>query len=171
MTRNSAFLSVLWAARLLIVFGLILPVQLYAHGALIELTHTAGIAIQARYDTGQPMAEAQVSIFAPDNPAKPWATGQTDTEGRFAFVPDPTIPGTWAVQARQAGHGAMAHIRVGDVPEAAATEGSDLLGNTTAFPPSPQSLTTLQRILVIASVVWGCLGTALFFSRGRTGLR
>lgn len=132
--------------------GLHAPSSLYAHGAVIEYSQTAGIALQAKYDIGQPMPEAQVAVYAPDNPAKPWLTGTSDEQGRFSFVPDPAKPGTWSVQARLAGHGAMVHILIKDGEPA-----QTML----------QGYTAGQRALMAASVVWGCLGTALYFRHRR----
>ena len=128
-----------------------IPVPLFAHGALLEYTHTTGITAQARYDTGQVMAGAQVTIYAPDNPARPWLTGICDAEGRFSFVPDPDLPGIWSVQARLAGHGAMVHMTIN--PD----KSERTLGQ--------QGSTVGQRALMAVSVLWGCIGTALYFSR------
>jgi nickel transport protein len=139
------------------VIGLHAPAPLHAHGALIDYTVARSIVVHARYDNGQPMSEAQITVFAPDNPAKAWLTGITDQEGLFSFVPDPSIPGTWAVQARQAGHGAMVHITIdasGDAQQAMRDQGPGATG--------------LQRGLMAAAIVWGFIGTALFFSRRRT---
>lgn len=133
--------------------GLHAPSSLYAHGAVIEYSQTTGIALQAKYDTGQPMPKAQVAVYAPDNPAKPWLTGTSDEQGRFRFVPDPAKPGTWSVQARLAGHGAMVHILIKDGEPAKTTLAATDTG---------------QRGLMAASVVWGCIGTALYFKRRRS---
>ena len=122
------------------------------HGAFVDVTETRAVAIDVRYDTDEPMTEAQVSVFAPDDPARPWRVGQTDAAGRFAFVPDDRA-GRWAIQVRQAGHGAMGYVEVGVAAgitlTSAATAGAD----------------PLQRLLMVASVVWGCIGTALYFRR------
>jgi len=149
--------TVLRSLPLLIAFWVI-PSQLQAHGALIQWHQAPSIVIQAKYDTGRPMAEAQVTVFAPDNPASPWLSGKTDAAGRFHFMPDPAIPGTWAVQARQAGHGAMVHI-----PVSADMDDHSALSS----PGSSSTTTSLQRVLMIGSVIWGCMGTALFFWHGR----
>ncbi|MBM9536075.1 carboxypeptidase-like regulatory domain-containing protein [Desulfobulbus alkaliphilus] len=134
--------------------SLSLPVPLLAHGALLKYTHTAAITVQAVYDTGQSMTGAQITVYAPDNPARPWLTGISDAEGRFSFVPDPDLPGTWSVRARHAGHGAMVHIPINpEQPEHSLRK---------------QGYTAGQRALMAASVVWGCIGTALYFSRRRT---
>jgi nickel transport protein len=111
------------------------------------------VQIQATFDTGEPMAGGQVTVYAPDDPSTPWLTGVCDEEGRFVFAPDPGKPGTWDVQVRQAGHGDMVHI---EIDEGTATS-------------SGGGLSTSQILLMAASVAWGCIGTALFFSRGRGG--
>ncbi|WP_092116605.1 hypothetical protein [Desulfonatronum thiosulfatophilum] len=133
----------------------------------MKFTPAPGIVVHAKYDNGQPMSEAQITVYAPDNPARPWLVGQADPEGRFAFVPDPAIPGTWAVQARQAGHGAIIHISTdetrSDIP--------DPMVNTTTpqFNQTSQGITPIQKGLMAGAIVWGCVGTALFFScRRRT---
>jgi len=131
----------------LLVLGLATPS--YAHGAKIEYTLNMTVEIQATYDNGDPMDEAQVTVYAPDDPSTPWLTGTCDKEGRFTFTPDTSMPGTWDVQVRKAGHGDMVHIPVG---EQGATSGS------TGYTP-------LQYLLMGATTVWGFVGTALFFSR------
>ncbi|MBK8988752.1 MAG: carboxypeptidase regulatory-like domain-containing protein [Chloroflexi bacterium] len=119
-----------------------------AHGAKIEYSLDTVIQIQARYDSGEPMGGGQVVVYAPNDPATPWLTGVADENGRFTFTPDPALPGTWDVQVRQAGHGDIIHIPVGGGSQAAAA-----------------GYTTPQIILMSASVVWGMVGTALYFSR------
>jgi nickel transport protein len=147
-----------------------------AHGAHIDHEMTRAIAIRATYDSGEPMAEAQVVIYAPADPTTPWQTGMTDTNGRFVFVPDMTQSGNWDVQVRQAGHGNIVSIPVE----------SEVLGATSAASASPEStedhadndnremppatqssgsITPAQQGLMVLSVLWGCVGTALFFSR------
>lgn len=125
----------------------------FAHGVLAGYTETSGVKITAVYDSGEPMSGGQVMVFAPDNPAKAWLRETLDDQGEFSFVPDNTIPGTWSVQVRQAGHGAMIHIPVED------TETSE------SIHLSPRQFTTLQLALMIGCVSWGFLGTALFFKR------
>jgi len=123
----------------------------WAHGAKIEYTVNMTVEIVATYDTGSPMAGGQVTVYAPDDPATPWLEGVCDEEGRFVFTPDPTKPGTWDVQVRQAGHGDMVHIPIG---EGVATTGGG------GYP-------TFQIVLMSACVIWGFVGTALFFLRNR----
>lgn len=127
-----------------------------AHGAMMEGSVVPGIAVQAAYDSGEPMARAQITVYAPSDPMKPWLTGVSDDEGRFAFVPDQQDHGVWAVQARQAGHGAIVHVTTGP-------PGAD----AGAVAARQAGLDPMQRAIAAGAVVWGFIGTALFFRRGR----
>lgn len=128
----------------------------FGHGAFLDATVVTAVEIQARYDTGEPMVAAQVSIFAPDDPVQPWKVGTTDSQGRYSFVPDARL-GRWAIQARQAGHGAMGYVEIRD----------DMTTVTAGGTGYSQGSDTLQRLLMGASIVWGCIGTALYFRRPR----
>ncbi len=128
-------------------------VDIHAHGVAAGYSNVPGIEISAGYDTGQPMSGGQVVVYAPDNPAEPWMTGLLDEEGRFGFVPDYSLPGTWSVQVRQAGHGAMIHIPVQE-------QGID---DSRTDPAS--AFTGLQLAVMAGCVVWGFIGTAMFFTR------
>jgi nickel transport protein len=123
-----------------------------AHGARVEYTIGTVVEIEATYDSGEPMAGGQVTVYAPDDLTAPWLTGICDDEGRFSFAPDPGKPGTYDVQVRQAGHGDIVHIPI--------SEGAAISGGS--------SFTVPQIVLMAASVGWGFVGTALFFSRRRT---
>ena len=131
---------------------LLLPLTVYAHGASIEYTVDMTVEIYATYDSGEPMAGAQVIVYAPDNPTTPWLTGVCDDEGRFSFTPDTTSTGTWDVQVRLAGHGGMIHIPVG--------EGTVGTGGTGGY-------SVAQIVVMAVCVIWGIAGTALYFMRKR----
>ena len=135
---------------LFLIAMLLSPTMISAHGAKIEYTIATSIEIVAKYDSGEPMAEAQVTIYAPDNPSTPWLTGTCDEEGRFTFAPDKSILGSWAIQVRQASHGDMIHI---EIAEGAVTGGSS------------SDYSTLQIIIMSVCVTWGIIGTALYFHR------
>ncbi|MDO5652642.1 MAG: hypothetical protein Q4G39_00845 [Brachymonas sp.] len=147
------------------VLGL-LPTGAQAHGAKLDykMEMAPKIALQAKYDAGDPMTMAQVTVYAPNDPGKPWLTGKTDAQGRFAFSPDTSIPGEWAIQAREAGHGSMIHIMIGDSADPAVAGASAASQAAVAAQSSaPQS--PMQRWMMGASVIWGFVGTGLFFSR------
>lgn len=141
---------------------LLAPASVQAHGVTIEhsLAQTLTLSLTATYDSGEPMAGAQVTVYAPDEPATPWQTGTCDEAGRYQFAPDATLPGTWEIQVRQAGHGKTIYVEVGAAATTPSTAG--LLMSS-----SDQPYNLLQRLLMGGAVVWGCIGTALFFARRR----
>lgn len=126
--------------------------SILAHGVDLEYSALNAIQVTATYDTGTPLADAQVAVFAPGNPAEPWLTGTTDSEGHFLFVPDPEIPGLWEVQVRLAGHGGLIRVAV--------EEGQYI-------PSAPAGLSGVQKALMTGAIIWGLIGTALYFSRRR----
>ncbi|NJO73839.1 MAG: carboxypeptidase regulatory-like domain-containing protein [Leptolyngbyaceae cyanobacterium RM1_406_9] len=148
-------------------------VRAIAHGVEINYQATEAIALQANYDSGEPMAEAQVSVYSPEDPSTPWLTGTADASGRFVFAPDPSIPGNWEVQVRQAGHGEILNIPVGGEegvlatsadgsrePGASATDGES---DSQIVSSTGDNLSLPQKGLMAVSVIWGFVGTALFF--------
>lgn len=132
----------------------------FAHG--VSLTSTASqalvVEIDAAYDNGDPMVAAQVMVYAPNDPSQPWMTATTDEQGQFVFVPDQALPGTWEVTVRQSGHGGTTYVEVSDNPEARVA--TQVAGTGTSY-------SSFQWVLMGASVVWGFVGTALYFSKGK----
>ncbi len=170
------------------VLGLTKPA--IAHGIVLRHQQTQAIQISASYDSGEPMANAQVIVFSPKNPSTPFLTSTADSQGKFAFVPDQS--GTWQVQVRQAGHGDILIVNVAPTPvaqsaaesapspapdtalDAAAPKAEATATAIAASPTTPDlspsnrsGLSPLQHAVILGSVVWGCLGTALFFKRGK----
>ncbi|WP_211163347.1 hypothetical protein [Azoarcus taiwanensis] len=159
--------GLMWAvgARRVLITGAAAAVcaatgQAFAHAAYIQLSPARGVEVRAAYDSGEPMVSAQVRIYAPDAPARVWLQGLTDESGVYRFVPDPAIDGAWAVQVRQAGHGAMGEIRLEPTSVPAAEAALPL--STSATGPDP-----LQKALMAAAIIWGFIGTALYFKRPR----
>lgn len=151
-----------------------LPTKTLAHGTKINYQNTEAIVINAAYDTGKPMKKAQISVYAPDNPSQPWLTGTTDSEGRFLFQPDSAKSGNWEVKVRHLGHGGVIRVPVTSTAQPVETQQTQPTASQTSSTPEqvvrvPESdnleqHTPLQRGLMIASIIWGCVGTALFFS-------
>lgn len=146
----------------------------HAHGVNITYQETQAIALEARYEGGQPMSGAQVAVFSPADPQTPWLRGTADESGRFIFAPDPAQPGNWEVQVRQAGHGEILVIPIGGDGAMGTAESAAPATRAPATSPSATNssisrsssgLTPIQRFIMAASVIWGCVGTALFFSR------
>jgi nickel transport protein len=178
--------------------GLGWQAQALAHGVMIDYATTQAIEITALYDTGEPMANAQVVVYAPNDPSTPWMTGSTTESGSFTFSPDPTQSGNWEVAVRQAGHGEILSIpfepeasatqpQDSSQPSAARSTGESSTGESstgenglTADAPNTRTesaqvgqartsagLSPMQRALMAGSAIWGFVGTALFFMRGK----
>jgi nickel transport protein len=131
-----------------------------AHGVVLEHRQVGSVEVLAQYDTGEPMANAQVIVYAPDEPNEAWQQGTTDDQ----------------VMVRQAGHGGIITVPVspemadGAPPPASegATTDSETAGSVPNSVISPgTNLSPVQRGITIGSVIWGFIGTALFFARGK----
>ncbi len=147
-----------------------------AHGVKIESQKVESIALQANYESGEPMAEAQVLVYSPDNPSQPWLTGNTDDKGKFMFTPDGDRPGNWEVVVRQAGHGSMVTVPVEAKNEVKtivkdgldAEQNADVMGSQKPVAMASiqrDGLSQTQQWISMAAVIWGFVGTALFFSK------
>ena len=141
---------------LLLIWGW--PLRSLAHGIVIESTPVQSVQLRATYESGEPMAEAQVTVYAPTDPETPWLQAIADEDGYFLFTPDPAIPGEWDVQIRQAGHGELVRV---DVSEDGTM--SELARSSNRF--SGVSGSPIQKWITIVAVVWGLIGTSLFFAR------
>ena len=146
----SAAAAALITVLLLLVLG---TPAVMAHGVELSYRASEGVEVTTLYDSGEPLAEGQVTVYAPGEPSDPWLTGVCDDEGKFFFIPDVEIPGTWEVKVRQAGHGGIIRIEVED--------GAVESGGTTGF-------TVLQKVVMALAVLWGLAGTALYFRRRKT---
>ncbi|MGD2183889.1 carboxypeptidase-like regulatory domain-containing protein [Lusitaniella coriacea] len=134
--------------------------EAFAHSSTIKYRQTQAIEIQANYEQNVPMVNAQVTIYAPNNPSTPWQQGITDEQGRYTFIPDRTQTGSWEVKVRQAGHGSILTIPVEETATATTvpTAQSFVGGSNEVYTP-------LQKTVMAMAGIWGCVGTALFFSR------
>jgi nickel transport protein len=97
---------------MLLTFGF--TSKAYANGVVITYSLRANgeVELLAEFDTGEPMAEAQVTIYSPADPLTSWLSGTADAEGHYSFVIDPAIPGSWDIQFRKAGHGDIVHLQL-----------------------------------------------------------
>lgn len=110
------------------------------------------IDVEGKFEGGDPMSDGQVTVYAPDDPANAWLTGDCDDNGHFAFVPDMAKTGVWEIQVREAGHGGWLRIDIQDSLLEADVEVS-----------SEGGFHTSQIVVMAGSVVWGFVGTGLFF--------
>jgi nickel transport protein len=92
-----------------VVFGL--ATLLPAPSIAFNLFATHEVTAQFATNEGQPMANAEVKVFAPGETKTPAVTGRTDAEGKFSFEAD--RDGFWSAEARTADRVARIMIKVG----------------------------------------------------------
>jgi nickel transport protein len=128
------------------------PVE--GHGTGYEILGRGGITIRAFFASGEPIARADVKVFAPRE-TEPHATLTTDADGVFTFRPD--RPGVWVLQVRdRGGHGVRINCDVNDDMVVEQAAGAGRIG-------------AVQKTIMAACVIWGFVGTALFFRRNSVG--
>jgi len=164
-----------WYLATVLVFLLLASAatSAFAHGVNISYQVNLEVEIVAEYATGEPMSGAQVTVFAPDAATSPWSVGACDVEGRFTFMPDPLKTGTWVVQVRSNGHSRRVYIPIG-VEGATSGVGTTLAGSAAIYPPQSGTASeparghsVFQTVLPVVGMLWGLLGTVLFFRRKR----
>lgn len=74
------------------------PSQAWAHQVETNYMLSSQLQFQSRFSTGEPFAGARVTIYAPNQPDRPWQTLTTDSQGQFSFLPDRSIVGNWEVR-------------------------------------------------------------------------
>jgi hypothetical protein len=80
--------------------------------AALDLFARHTVTAQFATSDGKPMADAEVRVFAPDQPGHPALTGRTDSAGKFEFSAN--TDGLWTAEARGASEIARVTIPVGD---------------------------------------------------------
>jgi hypothetical protein len=88
-----------------------LLVALSPSAAAFDLFARHEVSVQFTTPQGQPMAGAEVQVFAPGKPGRPALTGRTDKTGKFAFPAGQD--GFWTAEAHSGREIARVMIRVG----------------------------------------------------------
>ncbi|MGB7084095.1 MAG: hypothetical protein WBD47_00970 [Phormidesmis sp.] len=70
------------------------------------------LELQTTFSNGEPLKGAKVTVYAPEQSFRPYATGVTDNQGRFSFNPDEAISGEWEVNIKREGHGDILRVPV-----------------------------------------------------------
>ena len=152
----------------LIVASTLYPLSSLAHNTMIEYQVQEAIAIEAKFDNGTSMSNAQVVIYAPDNPRQPWKQGVTDEQGKFTFIPDYTKEGNWSIKIRSAGHGSVINIPINssNIPQSSISSHHYQTDSSAAIKTNQnKQLSFTQKLMMAIMGGWGFVGTALFFSR------
>ena len=155
-----------WLLITVIVANAVVADSVLAHGANIKHRQTSAIVIQAAFDDGTPMSDAQAIIYSPEDPATPWLKGTTDSEGKFTFVPEPDVSGNWDIKVRKAGHGDIVSVAVEGESSGSDSKQSET-DDKVGIRADLEETQPLQKFLMISTTVWGFIGTALFFARKR----
>ena len=120
---------------------------LFSHG-IHSTVIKGGMGIKATYADGSPVSDSDVSVYSPGKSEEKYTSGVTDSKGRFVFLPDKK--GSWKINVDDGmGHMTRTAIEVNDVFEVGEIESGGV------------SLT--QKIIMAICVLWGAIGTALFF--------
>ncbi len=82
-------------------------VDLFAEELQLEFT--------ASFSTGEPMADAEVIVYAPGDRETPWEETKTDEAGQFTFKPDETLVGDWRIEFKQDGHQDIRIVPIDDL--------------------------------------------------------
>jgi nickel transport protein len=126
----------------------------FAHGTEYEILSDGVTGIRAAFESGEAMADARVLVFAPGE-TKVTCEKKTDRNGIVCFAPDRA--GLWILQVRDSsGHGMRVNLEVNE--DMLLAEQTDSGG---------YRLTSPQKTIMALCVVWGFVGTALFFRKNR----
>ncbi len=135
---------------LLLIIVVATPVL--AHGTDITYVGEGStVTVSALFDDLQPMAEAQLLVYSPDDPQNAFYTGIADAEGQHSFDIDTDIAGTWDVNVRLASHGEWLRIPV--------TENGEIV------PMDASGQSSLIRSIAGVLIFVALVGIAYYFSR------
>lgn len=124
--------------------------KLFAHGTQYEIIYPKEVTIQAKYNSGLPMSVCQVLFYKPLQEKASFET-MTDLNGLFSFIPSES--GTWICKVRdQEGHGLRINLNIGKD-----------LRLMDAQNHHHQHFSLAQKIIMSFCIIWGLVGTALFF--------
>lgn len=139
-------------SALALVFVLIWPTGLAAHGANGEIYAGDVRAVRLGYSVGEPVAAADVSVYAPGDDAV-YQAGRTDIAGYFAFVPD--RPGDWRLEARDGrGHVVEMTVTVGGGAVSPSTTAVESTGHHHDGLPSWVGWLLALSVLVNVALLW-----------------
>lgn len=101
-------------AAAMVIGAIALPFKAIAHSVETDylLDSRNQLSVTSKFSTGDPLPNAKVVIYAPDQPDKPWIEGTTDANGTYAFQPDPALKGEWKVRIGQGDHGDILYVPV-----------------------------------------------------------
>jgi hypothetical protein len=111
MSALIARIPALSRPALLLLFANLACVGFESPAGAFDLFATHEVTAQFATGAGKPMANAEVSVFAPGDLHTPVETGRSDADGKFVFPAD--RDGMWSAEARTKSEVARVMIRVG----------------------------------------------------------
>jgi nickel transport protein len=130
-----------------------------AHSVLTDYRLVANaLEIQSNFSTGEALEGAEVVVYAPNDPTRPWMQGKTDQNGVFLFQPDRTLAGEWSIKIGEGDHGDILSVPVSE-------QGVDLDAISQTPYDAPHAVTQqspLVKQMVVAGVLLSGLGVAGF---------
>jgi nickel transport protein len=127
-----------------------------AHGFSVDMAVNGKVVIlKASYSSSQPLVDASVFIYSPNEPDNEWQKGRTDKTGHFAFLPD--VQGEWTVVIDdQKGHKKTTTIVfTPDLPEKSETTEESF---NKAHEPAGKGLNTSHKIVIGLALLIGITG-------------
>jgi uncharacterized protein DUF4198 len=106
------------ASAVLLALAMLASAMLAPHqapAAALDFLAAHQVSVQFAAQDGKPMADTEVRVYAPGQPAQPARTGRTDKDGKFEFPAD--RDGLWMAEARSPTEIARATLRVGKLDE------------------------------------------------------
>jgi nickel transport protein len=142
-----------------------LPTAAFAHQVqtnyVLDAQTRSNLQVQAVFSNGEPLKGANVTIYSPEQPNRPWAKGLTDSEGRYTFDPDESVSGNWEIDIERAGHGDILVVPVSEAGIIDANQVSQGHNRDVHYAGSP--LMAVGSVAITATVI-----SFGYFTRKRT---
>jgi len=111
-----------------LALGLLLSVWMLLGGASAAWAHAAQtdyfvdlfaaelqLEFTASFSTGEPMADATVLVYTPEDRETPWEEAATDETGHYTFKPDADLVGDWRIEFKKEGHEDIRIVPIDDL--------------------------------------------------------
>lgn len=144
------------------ILVLCMTVRAQAHGVTMttRLLDDDIVVTFAKYSTGEPMAYAEVTVYAPGKDDVAYQNGNADSQGRFAFLP--TSHGAWRIVVND-GMGHRAETMV-DVEQGGSPDGIGADQGTKKEPGTAAEIVTASSTQTAVAVAPRWMGAALGIS-------
>lgn len=148
-----------WGLAVFLGMLFLLPQLGSAHGTEGTIER-GGLVVVAKYAGGEVMSHAKVSITSPAS-EKPFQSGSTDHNGKFAFVPD--VPGEWRFVADdEMGHRLSMMVEVDE---------NSLARSTSTLPQAPAGSKDMTSRALFGVALFLLAASLIFWWQGKKGMK